>query len=951
MRNARLFGGLATVVLALAAITHVGACGKDPDTPTPTRKQYPQDEIDQIKSSARVVIPKLREPVRVVRDKRGMVHIYARNLYDAALAEGYMMARDRAPQMELLRRVAEGRLAEALGNLQPNLAVRDITMRAMGLRRYAEKAYAQMKDGSDPKEILTGFSAGVSAFYGELRSGTAKQIPNGWKVIPLDKYTDWDPIATLSIARLQTWALSYTGDDELEYTETFEKARDTFNVDATDPALKARAGFALDALRFEPAAKRPVIDAPPPSNPSFKDWKPSETKLPVTLPPRIAHLLPSIRPALQAMHDTREMLGKGGWSSNNWVVAPQKSATGQALVASDPHLGLPAPSVFYMMAMHVLSDDPSKQLDVSGMSFSGIPGAVLGFNKNIAWGATVAVFDVNDAYRDVIKDGKITIKGQDGATKQVAVEQIKEGVSTGSGKIEITLESVPDHGFVLPTFDGDTWVPRKSEEAISMRWTGMSEPGEFTAFMAINKAKNVDEAVAAMSTFEVGAQNFVFGDTEGHIRYTTQSWVPVRPKAAFAFDAKTWSGTLPCMVLPGDAGLEWIGRVPDTQLPQLKDPANGYIATANSDQYGLVFDNDPTNDPLYLSCTWDPGFREFRLRQRLDAKEKLTLEDLASIQADAKSPLGTRITPFLLTALERAEAARTDTSKPSDLSEVVKDPRYDVARIQFVISILKSWRDKSDFDTPAALPVGSDPIPSADEITASQATLVFNAAMIALHNRVLDDEWTAMGKPPWMRDFRTKALLRMLEKPEKLATDDGTGESVLWDDLGTKDVVETKDQELVLALLDGLDWIVKTYGESPEKWRWGAAHAITFTSMLPGTEKQMSIPDITGGFPPLGYPRHGDEQVLDRSDYGLGRAAGKYDFTYSSGPAQRFVAMMKKDALEIRNALPGGNVWRPGDAWFGNEAELWRKNQNAKVAFTPGEVVPEAAERWDLEPF
>jgi penicillin G amidase len=91
--------------------------------------------------------------------------------------------------------------------------------------------------------------------------------------------------------------------------------------------------------------------------------------------------------------------------------------------------------------------------------------------------------------------------------------------------------------------------------------------------------------------------------------------------------------------------------------------------------------------------------------------------------------------------------------------------------------------------------------------------------------------------------------------------------------------------------------------------------------------------------------------VIDRSDYGLGGPKGSFSFTYSSGPAQRFVAVMNKSGVDVRNALPGGNVWRPGDAWFDNEAELWRKNQQKKVVFTPAEVVPEAAERWDLEPF
>jgi penicillin G amidase len=852
-------------VLGLAvAIVAAQACGKDPDTPTPSRKQYPADEIDKVATTGRLVIPALKEPVRVIRDKRGMVHIYARNIHDAALAEGYMMARDRAPQIELLRRVAEGRLAEALGSLQPSLQVRDITLRAIGLRRWANKTWEQMKDGSDAKEILTGFSAGVSKFYGELRSGEAKQIPNGWKALPAKYFTDWEPQSTLAIGRLQTWALSYTGDDEIEFTETLQKAHDTFKADATDPALKARAGFAVDALRFEPPAKRPTLDTPPPANPSFKEWKPAgakEVRKPARLSPE---LLARIRPSLDAMRATREMLGKGGWSSNNWVVGPSKSATGMAMVASDPHLGLPAPSVFYMAGLHVISDDPSKQLDVAGMSFSGIPGAVLGFNKHIAWGATVAVFDVNDAYRDVIRDGKVTMKGADGAPKQVAVNKIVEKFETGKGSLDVVLEEVPEHGMVLPEFDGDNWVPRKAEEAISMRWTGMSPPGEFEAFMAVNKAKSVDEARAALESFQVGAQNFVFGDVDGHILYTTHSHVPVRPKAAFAFDSKTMKGTLPCLVMPGDQGLEWSGRVPDSQLPQAKDPASGYIATANSDQYGLSFDNDITNDPVYLSCTWDPGYRLARVRERIDAKDKLTVEDMSSIQSDAKSPLGTRISPHFVKAIERTEAARTGTAVP-ELDGVIKDPRYDAARIGFVLSILKSWKDKSDFDTPAALPIGSDPVPSNDEIAASQATLVFNAALVALHNRVLDDEWTAMGKPPWFRDLRQRTILRMLEKPEKLATDDGTGESVLWDNLETKDVVETRDQQLMLALLDGLDWIVKTYGTNPDKWRWGAAHAITFTSLLPGTERQLSIPEEDDGFPNLGFPRHGARTSASRA--------------------------------------------------------------------------------------
>lgn len=951
LRNKLFLGGVVTSLLALLAVTH--GCGKDPDTPTPTRKQYPADEIDKVSINERLVLPALKEPVRIIRDKRGMVHIYARSLHDAAVAQGFLMARDRAPQMELLRRVAEGRLADMFGNLDPSLGKRDIGMRVMGLRRVADQYYKTLKEGSDTKSVVDGFAAGVTAFYRQIRDEDPKkraQVPNGWLAIKREKYTDWEPESTLAIARLQTWSLSYWGDDEIDASETLQKAHDTFKADATDPALAKRAGFALDALRFDPLAKRPVLDTPAPTAPTFKDLKPA----PSGVAPRLSReLLDSVRPLLSGLRETRDLLGKGGrWGSNNWVLSPQKSETGQTLVASDPHLGLPAPAIFYMSGLHVLSDDPNKQIDVAGMAFSGIPGIVLGFNKNIAWGATVAYFDVQDVYKDVITDGKVTMKGADGAPTQVTVVPIKEKLGYGNGPdVEITLESIPGHGIVLPTIENDRWVPRKSSEVLAVRWTGMEPSGELEAFVALNKAKSVDEAVAAMLPFQVGAQNFVIGDTAGHIAYTTHSRVPIRPKGALAWDAKTAKGTLPCMVLPGDQGLEWQGQLSDAQLPGAKDPAAGYVATANSDQYGFSFDNDPSNDPFYLACSWDYGLREQRARELIDGKPKLGLADMARIQGDAKSPIGGRVQPFLVAAIERAEAARLGAKPAADLDAIVKDPRWDVARIQFVLSILKAWKDKHDFDTPAALAVGADTPPSADQIAASQATLLVNAAMVAIHNRALDDEWTAMGKPPWPRDTRTKTLLRMLEKPEKLATDDGSGESILWDDLSTKEVVETRDAILLASLLDALDFVVKTYGENPDKWRWGAAHAVKFTSMLTGTEGSMSIPGSGDGFSDLGFPRHGDEGVLDACDYGLGRTNGSFRFNYSSGPAQRFVAEMKAGALEVRNALPGGNVWNPSEKFYDNEAQLWRKNENKKVVFTPGEVVVEADSRIDLEPF
>ncbi len=931
--------GILFALLATTTASHYG-CGSDPDTPTPSQPNYPKDEIDGLPVAKKLSLGAiLNEPVRVVRDDRGMVHVYGRNLHDTFVGEGYMMARDRAPQMELLRRVAEGRLAGALGGLRADLANRDLSMRAMGLHRTAKLAYAAMKPESLERQILDGFAAGVTAYFREIRNGD-KGIPNGWTAIAPALYEDWTGVDSLAIGRLQSWGLSYTGDDEIDATTLFQAARDTFNETATDPAKKARAGLLIDFMRFEPLAKRPVLDTGLPGS-AFLTDKPRPAAVPF---PRLSpQLLADVAPMLEGMKATRDFLGRGGWSSNNWVISPQKSATGAALVASDPHLGLPAPSIFWMTGVHVKGSDPTQDLDAAGMGFAGIPGVVLGFNKDVAWGATVAVFDVNDAYKDKIVDGKVKVGGVD-----VAIQPIEETFDYGPKDTgnKIVLEAVPGHGFIMPTTKDNRWVARTASEVLTIRWTGMEPSSEFSAFMHLNRAKNVDEGVKALESFEVGAQNFVLSDSSGNIAYTTHSLVPTRPAGSLAWDKSKASGQLPCLVLPGDGGLEWTGRVASGLLPQAKNPAWGYIGTANSDQYGLSFDNDPSNGPLYLSCTWDVGFREARVRERIDAKEKLSLDDLASIQADHKSPLGNRLTKFFVAALQRAEDARTGGKAAPDLDGVLKDPRYKGERMQFVLAVLKAWGDKYGYETPAAFAINGDPEPSADEITASQATLIFNAAFVALEKRVIDDEWKAMGRPSWMHDLRIKGIVRILEKPEALATADATGESILWDDMTTPDVVETRDQQIVLSLLQGLDGIVAKLGDDPGKWRWGAMHTITFTSMVPGTESDLSIPDKSKGYPNDGFPRHGDWQNVDRSDPGL----NNFDFTYDSGPAQRFVASLEKSAPVVRNALPGGNVWRPDDKFFDNEVELWRRNKNAPIAFMPGEVAGKALERWDLVP-
>ncbi|MFI5298139.1 MAG: penicillin acylase family protein [Polyangiales bacterium] len=933
-----------TVLFALLAPF---ACTTSNDTPNPTGADASVDgggdPIDGLASSGTLQVPGLTASVRVVRDTHGMLHIYAQNEADAFRAQGYLTARDRAPQLEVFRRLAEGRLASIFGNLDASVGAQDVYFRALGLRRTAEAYYASLAPNSEAKLIVDAYAAGITAYFQGIRDKSIN-YPAVWALLPRAQFLDWDGPASLALARLQTWNLSWDADLELENTAVIDAMKSTFTATSTNPAYAARVQLVADMMRFDPPALTPVVPMPPAGATATA----SKPKI-VPRKPLPKDVVARTKQAFSAPALARQMLGhRGNVGSNNWVLSPSKSATGKSMVGSDPHLALRAPSLFHMVAIHIADADPRKAMDVAGMSFAGIPGVVLGFNKNIAWGATVAYFDVNDLYDDKISaDGHVMVGG-----KSVAIVPISETIDygDGSGPQPITIETIPGHGVIFPDTKNNRWTPRTATEVVSYRWTGLEPSGEFEAFMNLARAANVDEAKTALTPFLVGAQNFVIGDSSGDILYTTHSRVPVRPKAALAWDPKTLSGTIPCLVQPGDQSLEWIGDVPDSLLPQAKNPSTNYIATANADQYGLTFDNDPTNDPVYLGCYWDPGFRNARVHERIEAKATLSLDDMAAIQADAKSPLGARLAKYLVAAIQRAEDAKSGKTPAPDLAAVIADARYSSATMQQVMSILNAW-DAAGYDTPAAVSVTGDPDPTSADIASSEATCVFNATLVPLFKYVFDDEWQAMGSPTWEKDVTMRMLVRILDNKSTLVNVDAKGDSVVWDDLTTPSVTETKDERMIRALLDGLDFLNKTFGADPSTWRWGQIHNVRFSTVLTGTDATLSIPRSSDAkFPFGGFPRHGDEHIVDAAHYGLGGSDYSFAFTYGEGPNQRFVASLDAAAPTVRNALPGGNVWLPTDPHFQDEAQLWRLNQNAPVPFVEVDVAAAAESRTDLTP-
>lgn len=897
----------------------------------------------------------LEAAVDVVIDDRGMPHIYAASLHDAALTQGYLMARDRFPQMELFRRNVTGRLAEFVGPLDPSTVQTDIVSRVLGFKRTADKIYDSYPSGHTVRIALDAFAAGVNIYIAKLKAKEVK-LPPGSDLIGLllqqkPVFTDWTPQDSLAIGRYLSYSLSYAAEEEYALTDALAKSEAAF------PAGDPREAIFTDLWSFAPARDVFTRDGFP--NLGMDMGTHALIPPPKHVPKREHQALPSMRPAASVMKAAKgffdaarhlnTMLGDESRGSNNWLVAGSKTASGAPIMSNDPHLALPAPPLFYYS--HLSTKRAGGDIDVEGLALCGVPGIILGFNENIAWGSTTANHDVSDIYMETITDGAagqpdtVAYKG-----KQVPIEIIKETIKVSGGNdVVIELENVPHHGIILPDIVNGVVMPRTSSTALSVRWTGDAITREVDAFLGLNNAKNVDEARKALDSFEVGAQSFIVASKDGDIFWSTQSWIPVRDPAAMTYDPATRKGLTPAMVLPGDGTAEWTGKLDDLHIPHDLNPAKGFIATANNDLVGAGKDGNPFDDTYYVGWDQDPGYRIDRITERLTEltqKGGVTPADMSAVQGDHKSPMGRLLTPALIAAADRVAMERATPGTAPDLAALVKSSTAeDLDALAAAKDRLKAW---TSFETPTGVDIG-DGDPSMADVKDSVATSIFAASLGRIVNLTFGDETGAMGASP-SGAYAMKALHWAILDPARLATyDAGMKDTILWDDLSTAGVMETRDERIARGMLGAVAFLRSKLGADMEQWRWGKLHTLRFGSIVPslGGPSPCDIPLTTDAKFPAGFPRPGDNFGVDAANYG---AWSTDKFAYGSGPQQRLVVEMTKDGPKAWNAIPGGQHFDPESKHHADEAEHWRRNVAPPLYFTDADVNAHVESKLSFKP-
>lgn len=884
----------------------------------------------------------LSAPVDLVRDEHGIPHIYAQTELDAAYANGYVVASDRWMQLDLLRHVAKGRVAELFGGLDASQVVSDLVMRMHDFGGRADAQFAALQGSSEADAVaaaaaLQRFADGVNAVIAEFQAGTRELDDAQAAFLNPETLLPWEPSDSVAIGLLQAWSLSYD-DTELDLSAARDAGVAGF-AESADSDRQARARAFDDLFPLEQLDHVSTIDGWPDGSSAARRARAAAVAPTTTrVPKELLEQLKITRTPVEVMGLQFPHPENG---SNNWVVGPDL-AGGKALLANDPHLQLSNPPMFH--AVHITVPGA---LDVSGISLSGVPGVVLGHTAGVAWGATTAYHDVVDFHLETIapcSSGSGDCVTYDG--EEVQLERRTEHFKVGTlglitEEFDAVYEVVPHHGPILPVIGPDNRiVPRTGDSGISVQYTAYQQTNEILALYRLNRAQSVAEGFAALDVFDHGAQNWVMIDRDHHIGWTTSSQMPVRSEGCLTWDPETGEGDAPFFVLPGDGSCVWEGNLDEAFVPHAIDPDKGYLVTANADPVGETFDGNPINGPHYAGYDYGPGFREGRITRRLEALKDdgaaMTLDDMASVQADTHSNSGHRLRPFIVAAVDALAAEAATPGTHPDLEGFAAS--LDAGELATLVDL----RDRLDAWT-LATPPATD-TDDAGEIADSTATTIFNFWQIEFYAAAFSDELGVLGSFP-QRGFTIAAAIKALEEPASLKTGTAPGypdSALLCDDLDTVGTIETCQYMIVLALQRAAAQGTSRFGSSnPDAWRWGQLHVATINALLPVDALDLPGEDQT-------YPRPGDTHAVDASN----NSVASYTFAYAHGPAMRNLVSFGDDgAIEHRWALPGGQVFDLRSPHFRDLADqYWTKNQYLTVPWLTPEIIDAAEERWVFEP-
>lgn len=647
-----------------------------------------------------IALKGLKSTVQISFDEHRIPHIFADNEYDLYFAQGYITAKDRLWQLDFQTRFAAGRLSEVIGEKALEL---DRYQRRLGMGYGAENMVKEMDKYPLIKAMTQAYADGINAYIADLKP---EDYPIEFKILDY-KPEKWTVLNTGLLLKLMSATLA-GGSDEFYMSNALRK----FGKETMD-----------DLFPDYPFKDEPII-------PRGTKWN-------------FQDLAPPVPSGILAKPTTiRTRQRDEGIGSNNWAVSGSKTASGYPILANDPHLNLTLPAIWYQTQLN------GPGINVYGVSIPGAPGIIIGFNQKTAWGVTNSGTDVLDWYQIKFKDGQHKYYWHNKQWKPLKTRVEKIRVRGEKTVLDTVLYT--HHGPVVYLKKPDFAKANNVPEGYALRWIAHDPSVDIATFYYLNRAANYDDYRNALRYYIAPAQNFAFASVDGDIALTAGGYFPKKGQGHGKF---LLDGT--------NAADDWKTRIPFEQNPVIKNPARGFVSSANQNLADKSY-------PYYLNWEFAGYERGNRINTVLLKMNKITVNDMVKLQADNYSNLAKDVLPTMLklVRLEKLNASEREA-----------------------FNSVQKW--KYNFD--------------ANEIGAS----IFEIWQKDVYNKIWADEFTNSGSPMRFPN-RDRTVHLFLEEPD----------AKWFDNITTPNKKETRVDIVNNAFKFTVDSLQRKFGALGRNWQW-----------------------------------------------------------------------------------------------------------------------------------
>lgn len=746
-------------------------------------------------------LPGLSSEVKTYFDPYGIPHIYADNEADALKALGYVHAQDRLWQMELLRRVAKGRLSEVFGK---DMVKTDKFFLSLGIDEHTRETLQGLDKSSEPIVLSQAYLDGINAFIEE------GPTPIEFYLTGIDKepFTIEDVYNAVGYMAF-SFAMAHKTDPFL--TSLRNKLGDEYmkdlaiDSDSSTVWIKNYKGESVDTLGTQITAS---VDE-------------ALKKLPI--------------PQFEG--------------SNSWVIAPQKTKNGKVILANDPHIGFAQPSVWY--EAHVSTPTYEKY----GYHLAGVPFPLLGHDRKMAYGLTMFENDDIDFYYEETNPSDSTqYKTAEGWKPY---QWVNKTIKVKDGEDVSFSYKKTHHGPVLNNIADQI----SGERPTSMSWI-YTKPKNMVmhALYGLSHAKNMKEFKSALPNIHAPGLNVMYGDAEGNVAWWATAKLYKMPDS---LSTK--------FVLDGTSGKEEPLRYLDfSENPMAENPPWNYVYSAN-------------NQPDSIAGMLYPGYylpenRAKRIVQLLDAKNDWDKESVSEMILDVTSPVNTEVV--------------TELIKLFDVTKMTEEQLV-------MVDSLRNWNGKYSLS--------------------STSPALYHRSLYFMVKNTVEDE---MG-PEMFKQFLSTHLFK-----RQIAWGASIERSKWWDNVNTPDVVETRQDMVMVSFSDAWNSLVEDFGPDPSQWTWDKLHTLEHPHPFGQVES------LRGYFNVGPFPVEGTREVINN-------LAFPYDSTgfykVNSGPSTRRII----DFSDVENSisiLPTGQSGNPFSEHYQNQAQMYVNGEFRKMMMNKQEI-------------